>query len=107
MKNEKTNAFGLKTKGQEHVEPKASKALTLELRKLMLDEGATPVVDKLLSIALNDEHSGQMAAIKMVVDRILPMSEFEKIAGGGRPSVTINISGLTEPQITGETIENE
>ena len=43
-----------------------------------------------------------MAAIKLAVDRILPMSVFDAAKqGGSTPQVTINISGINEPQIIG------
>ena len=102
------NVFGLETKNTPHVPTEPPKSQIMELRKLLLNQEADSVVRKLLQIALDDEHPGQMAAIKMAIDRVLPMSEFEKIAGGGRPSVTINISGLSDPKITeGEVIDNE
>jgi hypothetical protein len=42
---------------------------------------------------LNDEHPGQMAALKMCIDRTLPVSMFEKDKSQ-RSAVTINITGL-------------
>jgi len=96
---EKPNVFGMPTKKVEHTELAPGKTQIMELRKLLLDESATPVVQKLIQIALDDDHSGQMAAIKMVTDRILPMSEFEKIGGGSKPTVTINISGINEEKL--------
>jgi hypothetical protein len=46
-----------------------------------------------IQIALNDEHPGQMAALKMCMDRTLPVSMFEKDKSQ-RSAVTINITGL-------------
>jgi len=53
------------------------------------------VLDAILDAALDEEHKNQAAAWKLLVDRMLPMSYFEKDkAGGGRPSVNITISGV-------------
>ena len=49
---------------------------------------------KLIEIAQNDDHPGQMAALKMAVDRILPASVFEAKKDGSRVAVNITISGL-------------
>jgi hypothetical protein len=43
---------------------------------------------------LNDEHPGQIAALKMCVDRQLPLSLFEKDAKRGSNAITINITGV-------------
>ena len=44
---------------------------------MLLEAKSDEVIGKWLSICLNDEHPQQMAAIKMAVDRMLPVSEFE------------------------------
>jgi hypothetical protein len=44
---------------------------------------------------MNDEHPAQMAAIKLCMDRMLPVSLFEK-EGKQRSAVTINITGIGE-----------
>lgn len=74
---EKTNAFGLPTKASNSVETIPAKKQLIELKKLLLEEKSDEVLKKWLSICLNDEHPQQMAAIKMAVDRMLPVSEFE------------------------------
>jgi hypothetical protein len=43
---------------------------------------------------MSDGHPGQMAAMKLCIDRVLPISLFEKDAKGGRSAVQINITGL-------------
>ena len=94
---EKTNSFGLTTKTSETTPALPAKKQLFELRKLLLDEKAEEVVKKVIEIALSDEHPVQSAALKMCMDRLLPVSEFEKAGGGTRPTVNINITGLTEP----------
>jgi len=64
-----------------------------ELRRMMIEGRGKAVVQKIIDIALEDGHPGQMAALKMCVDRTLPVSMFEK-SNGQRSAVTINITGL-------------
>ena len=94
---EKPNVFGLQTKSSEPSDNVPAKRQLSELRKLLLDERAEDVVRKVIEVALNDEHPVQGAALKMCIDRLLPISEFEKASGSSRPTVTINIGGLNEP----------
>ena len=65
----------------------------------MIRSGGKDVAQKVIQIALNDEHPGQMAALKMCLDRTLPVSLFDQDKGQ-RSAVTINITGLgQEPTI--------
>ena len=73
--------------------PKTDNQRIKELKELMIRSGGKDVAEKVIQIALNDEHPGQMAALKMCLDRTLPMSMFEKDKSQ-RSAVTINITGL-------------
>jgi hypothetical protein len=73
--------------------PKTDHQRIKELKELMIRSGGKDVAEKVIQIALNDEHPGQMAALKMCMDRALPMSVFEKTSAQ-RSAVTINITGL-------------
>jgi len=74
-----------------------------EFKERLLATGGTRILDKMISIALDDSHPGQMAAIKMSIDRVLPISLFEASkAGGSVPSISINITGLTEAKVVEE-----
>jgi hypothetical protein len=65
--------------------------------RLMASPKSRKVLDSILDAALDDEHKNQAAAWKLLVDRMLPMSYFEKDkAGSSRPSVNITISGVGE-----------
>jgi len=58
------------------------------------------IIRKVIAVAKNDEHPGQMAALKMCMDRLLPVSLFEKDGGGNsRPIVNITIGGLNDPVV--------
>lgn len=69
-----------------------------ELKDLLISSRGKDVVEKALEIAMNDEHPHQGAMIKLCVDRLLPLSMFEK-EKGQRSAVTINITGLDTSQV--------
>ena len=76
-----------------------------EFKERLLATGGTRILDKMIQIALDDEHPGQMAAIKLAMDRILPASVFDTAkSGGNMPQISINISGLNSPTL--ETVED-
>jgi hypothetical protein len=79
--------------------PKTDHQRIKELKELMIRSGGKDVAEKVIQIALNDEHPGQMAALKMCMDRTLPVSMFEKDKAQ-RSAINITISGLgQEPQV--------
>ena len=75
--------------------PKGDASIINEYKARML---ASPksrrVLDSIFDAALNDDHKNQAAAWKLVMDRMLPLSYFEKDSAGGRQSVQITISGV-------------
>jgi hypothetical protein len=85
--------------------PKGDNSRIQELKERLLATGGTRILDKVVQIAMDDNHQGQMAALKMCIDRILPSSVFDTAkSGGGIPSISINITGINNnPTI--ETIE--
>ena len=92
--------------------PKTDHQRIKELKELMIRSGGKDVAEKVIEIALNDDHPGQMAALKMCLDRTLPMSMFEKDKSQ-RSAVTISITGLgqqptiiDEAEDIGYTIKN-
>ena len=84
--------------------PKTDYQRIKELRELMIHSGGKDVANKVIQIALNDEHPGQMAALKMCLDRTLPVSMFEKDKHQ-RSAVTINITGLGQEPTVLEAID--
>lgn len=87
--------------------PAGDKAILDEYRARMLaSPKSAKVLEKVFEIALNDEHSGQMAAMKLVLDRIVPASAFDTAKGnnGGAPAISINITGLTSPTVQAEEV---
>lgn len=88
--------------------PKGDAAIINEYKARMLaSPKSRKVLDSILDAALNDEHKNQAAAWKLVMDRLLPVSYFEKEANGGKPSVSITISGVGGTTVIGETVDVE
>lgn len=76
-------------------ESKSREARINELRDLILSStSGKKLVEKVVDIAMDDSHAGQMAAMKMVIDRIIPQSAFEAAKGDSRTAIQINITGL-------------
>jgi len=71
---------------------------------LLTQENGNKVIGKILAIAMNDEHPGQMNALKMCIDRQLPVSMFEAKAGGQRTAISISITGIND---VATVIEND
>lgn len=74
--------------------PPGEAAKIRELMARMLITNGDRVLQKTIQIAMTDEHPNQMAAIKLLMDRALPTSYFEKDRAGSRPSINISITGV-------------
>jgi hypothetical protein len=75
--------------------PKGDASIINEYKARMLaSPKSNKVLDSIFNAALDDEHKNQAAAWKLVMDRMLPLSYFEKDSANGRQSVSITISGV-------------
>ena len=75
--------------------PAGDAARINEFKARLLGTTGDKVITKIIEIAMNDEHPGQMAALKFAGERILPISAFEAAKqGGSTPTIQINVSGL-------------
>ena len=76
--------------------PKGDAAIINEYKGRMLTSPKSKkVLESIFDAALNNEHKHQAAAWKLVVDRIVPMSYFEKDkVAGGKSSINISITGV-------------
>ena len=76
--------------------PLGESGVIAEYRARMLASPKSKLVlEKIYDAALDDEHKNQSAAWKLLMDRLLPLSHFEKDKdNGGRPSVSITITGV-------------
>ena len=104
--------YGLKRQIQEYARnpdlalPKTDSQRIKDLKDMLIKSSGKDVVEKMISIALNDNHPAQMAAIKMCVDRTLPVSMFEKDKSQ-RSAVNITISGIGGVDIGTKTINTD
>jgi hypothetical protein len=104
--------YGLKRQIQEYARnpdlalPKTDSQRIKDLKDMLIRSSGKDVVQKMIDIAMNDNHPAQMAAIKMCVDRTLPVSMFDKDKGQ-RSAVTINITGIGAPAASTTVIEPE
>lgn len=73
-------------------------------RQLLESNNSEKLLNKVIAKALNDEDKDQMVALKLCIDRILPVSIFEK-ARNERGAIQINITGLTDVNITEQNNE--
>ena len=75
--------------------PKGDASIINEYKARMLaSPKSNKVLESIFNAALNDDHKNQAAAWKLVMDRMLPLSYFEKDSASGRQSVSITISGV-------------
>jgi len=105
------SAVEAKKKGNRPVgRPKVDAAVINEMKaRLLASPKSRKVLDSIVNAALDDEHKNQSAAWKLLMDRMLPVSYFEKEKDAtGRPSVNITISGIgAEPMQISEAISAE
>lgn len=75
--------------------------------RILTSPRSKKVLDSIMNAALDDDHKNQAAAWKILTDRLIPLSYFEKDkTGGGKSAITINITGISEVS-TSEEIEAE
>ncbi len=82
--------------------PKGDAAIMEDYRSRMLASPKSKrVLDTIFAAALDDEHKGQTAAWKLVMDRVAPVAGFEKqiVQNGGRSAIQINITGVSTAEL--------
>ena len=89
--------------------PKGDHSAMQEMKQRFLARRDTPaVINAIYRAAMDDDHKNQAAAWKLIIDRVLPVSAFDKDKMGGKPTVNITITGVTDmPSIEGEVIDHE
>ena len=94
----KKNTVASKSKGQRNAvgRPKGDAAVINEYKARMLaSPKSRKVLDAIPNAALDDDHKNQAAAWKLCMDRLLPVSYFEKDkVGGGKSAINISITGV-------------
>lgn len=84
--------------------PAGDAARIQELKARLLATTGDKVINKIVQIAMDDKHPGQLAALKMCFDRQLPLSLFEKDAKRGSGAITINIVGVDNASVVAEDV---
>ena len=89
--------------------PLNHKKQALKLFDQVISANADTVFKKLLQKATDDDDRDQMAALKLIADRLAPITQFTEqgTAGANNGKVVINISGLTNTTVEGRTIDAE
>ena len=87
--------------------PAGMRARQLEWKQTLLEHPDVPkVIETVIRTALDDNHKNQTAAQKILMDRMLPISTFEK-AVDSRENINIVINTIRPEKeaIEGEVIE--
>lgn len=89
--------------------PAGDRAIMEDFKARMLNSPkSAKVLEAVFNAALDDNHKGQQAAWKLIIDRLAPVSSFEQVKqGGGAPTVVINVSGIGAPIIDTTEVDNQ
>ena len=87
--------------------PAGMRARQLELKQTLLEHPDVPkVIETVIRTALDDNHKNQTAAQKLLMDRMLPISTFEKaVDSREKINIVINTIRPEKEAIEGEVIE--
>ena len=87
--------------------PAGMGARQLELKQTLLEHPDVPkVIETVIRAALDDNHKNQAAAQKILMDRMLPISTFEKaVDNREKINIVINTIRPEKEAIEGEVIE--
>jgi len=83
--------------------PPGEAARIKEFHARLLATSGETVINTIIKKALDDEDKDQVACLKMCIDRVLPMSYFEKGKDATRGNVNIQISMVGDTK--GEVID--
>ena len=87
--------------------PAGMRARQLELKQTLLEHPDVPaVIETVIRTALDDNHKNQTAAQKILMDRMLPISTFEKaVDSREKINIVINTIRPETEAIEGEVID--
>ena len=87
--------------------PAGMRARQLELKQTLLEHPDDPkIIETVIRAALNDNHKNQATAQKILMDRMLPISTFEKAVDiREKINIVINTIRTEKESIEGEIIE--
>ena len=86
--------------------PKGQAAVIKEYQERMYrSPKSKAVLESIYDAALDNDHKNQAAAWKLVIDRLLPLSHFEKDKlNSGRGSIEININ-TSDSKVEGKVVD--
>jgi hypothetical protein len=86
--------------------PAGDSARIAEFKARLLGTSGDKIIETLIAKALNPDDKDNMAALKLCVDRILPVSVFDAAKNSGQsPQISINITGLTNPAVDAGVVD--
>lgn len=72
----------------------------------MLGTSGDKIIETLIHKALDVNDKDNMAALKLCVDRLLPLSVFDAAKNSGStPQISINITGLNSPTVDAGVVD--
>jgi len=87
--------------------PPGEAARIKEFHARLLATSGETVINTIIKKALDDDDKDQVACLKMCIDRVLPMSYFEKDKDARRGNVSIQISMVGDQKASIEQEEEE
>ena len=90
--------------------PKGLRTAIKKLEERLLDANRIDlVIDSIVRAACDDENKNQAAAWKLIMDRMAPMSHYDKNKLGDRPMININVTtaGDTSIKQMGEVYDSD
>ena len=86
--------------------PAGDAARINEFKARLLGTSGDKIIETLIAKALNPDDKDNMAALKLCVDRILPLSVFDAAKNSGQtPQISINITGLSNPTVDAGVVD--
>jgi len=86
--------------------PAGDAARINEFKARLLGTSGDKIIETLIHKALDVNDKDNMAALKLCVDRLLPLSVFDTAKNGGTtPQISINITGLTNPTVDAGVVD--
>jgi len=86
--------------------PAGDAARINEFKARLLGTSGDKIIETLIHKALDPNDKDQIAALKMCVDRVLPLSMFDAAKNSGTtPQISINITGLSNPAVDADVVD--
>ena len=86
--------------------PAGDAARINEFKARLLGTSGDKIIETLIHKALDPNDKDQIAALKMCVDRVLPLSMFDAAKNSGvSPQISINITGLTNTAVDANVVD--